>query len=166
MKINYSSIRFWSTLITDFFDIKINVINQDFGGSTLKQCMQRFKRIILPLEPRLLLLYAGENDITNNQTPTNIQFILTIRRFVSLLPIVYISIKPNPRRYDKIIQMNITNNLIREDIQNMNNVDYIDIFNQMLTSDGILRSELFISNNLHMNEQVYAIWTKAVKNYL
>ncbi|CAF3406506.1 unnamed protein product [Rotaria sp. Silwood1] len=64
-----------------FFDIKINVINQDFGGSTLKQCMQRFKRIILPLEPRLLLLYAGENDITNNQTPTNIQFILTIRRF-------------------------------------------------------------------------------------
>ncbi|CAF4860572.1 unnamed protein product [Rotaria sp. Silwood1] len=53
----------------------------DFGGSTLKQCMQRFKRIILPLEPRLLLLYAGENDITNNQTPTNIQFILTIRRF-------------------------------------------------------------------------------------
>ncbi|CAF3406497.1 unnamed protein product [Rotaria sp. Silwood1] len=62
--------------------------------------------------------------------------------------------------------MNITNNLIREDIQNMNNVDYIDIFNQMLTSDGILRSELFISDNLHMNGQGYVIWTKAAKNYL
>jgi len=166
-----SSIRFWSTLATDFSHVGINVINRGFGGSTLKQCLQQFKRIILPLEPRLLILYAGENDISDGETPITVQsifrqFIPIIRRFFPSLPIAFISIKPSPSRIDKIIQMNITNHIIRDDIKSMNNVYYIDIFNEMLTLDGIPRSELFISDNLHMNEQGYAIWTRAVNNYL
>ncbi len=137
----------------------------------MKQCWQQFKRIILPLEPRLLILYAGENDISDGETPITVQsifrqFIPIIRRFFPSLPIAFISIKPSPSRIDKIIQMNITNHLIRDDIKSMNNVYYIDIFNEMLTSNGIPRPELFISDNLHMNEQGYAIWTRAVNNYL
>ena len=166
-----SSIRLWSTLATDFSNISINVTNRGFGGSTLKQCWQQFKRIILPLEPRLLIVYAGENDIAKDQTPKDIQLvfrqlILTIRRFFPSLPVAYISIKPSPRRFNKITQVNITNHLIEEDSKTMDNVDFINIFNQMLTSDGQPRPELFISDNLHMNEQGYAIWTQAIYAYL
>jgi lysophospholipase L1-like esterase len=129
------------------------------------------KRIILPLEPRLLIIYAGENDIAEGQTPASVQiifhqFISRIRQFHPSLPIAFISIKPSPSRFNQIVQMNITNNLIREDIKSMNNVHYIDIFNEMLTADGIPRAELFLSDNLHMNDKGYSIWTRAVQEYL
>jgi lysophospholipase L1-like esterase len=166
-----SSIRLWSTLEKDFSDAQMSVINRGFGGSTLKQCWQQFKRIILPLDPRLLIIYAGENDISQDQSPISVQSIFqqlisTIRRFFPSLPVVFISIKPSPSRVSKIIQVNITNHLIKEDIKHMNNVYYIDIFDQMLTNNGIPRSELFVSDNLHMNEQGYDIWTREVRNYL
>ncbi len=166
-----SSIRFWSTLINDFSNTQFNIINRGFGGSTLKQCYQQFKRIILPLDPRLLILYAGENDIAEDQTPTSIQadfqqFISITRRFFPSLPIVFISIKPSPSRLNQLIQQNITNHLIQENIKYLNNIYYIDIFNEMLTTDGKPRSELFLSDDLHMNEQGYAIWTRAIQHYL
>jgi lysophospholipase L1-like esterase len=166
-----SSIRFWLTLEKDFSFSQFNVINRGFGGSTLKQCYQQFKRIILPLDPRLLILYAGENDISEDQTPSSIQlifnqFISIIRQFFPVLPIVYISIKPSPSRLNKLNEQNLTNYLIQEDIKYMNNIFYINIFNEMLTIDGKPRSELFLSDNLHMNKQGYDIWTQAIKNYL
>ncbi|UJR21410.1 hypothetical protein I4U23_024499 [Adineta vaga] len=166
-----SSIRYWSSLNNDFSHTRMNLINRGFGGSTLKQCYQQFKRIILPLEPRILFIYAGENDISSGETSANIhlifrQLISMIRRFFPSLPIAYISIKPSPSRFDKIQQVNQTNYLIQNDIQTMHHVSYIDIFNEMLTADGKPRKELFIEDNLHMNEQGYAIWTRAVNNYL
>ncbi|CAF0876728.1 unnamed protein product [Adineta ricciae] len=166
-----SSIRLWSTLTDDFAHTKMDLINRGFGGSTLKQCLQQFKRVILPLEPRILIVYAGENDIAIGETPANIyamfrQLISVIRRFYPALPVAYISVKPSPNKWDKFSQINLTNNLIREDIRNMNNVHYIDVFNEMLTDDSKPRQELFLQDDLHMNEQGYAIWTRAVDNYL
>ena len=166
-----SSIRFWSTLANDFANTKLNIINRGFGGSTLEQCYQQFKRIIQPLEPRLLIVYAGENDVTENSTAISVQshfhqFIQITRRFFPVLPIVYISIKPSPSRLNVLDKQNYTNHLIREDIQTMANVDYIDIFNSMLTANNTPRQELFTSDDLHMNEQGYAIWTQAVQGYL
>jgi lysophospholipase L1-like esterase len=166
-----SSIRLWLTLEKDFSNVKYNIINRGFGGSTLKQCFEQFKRIILPLDPRLLILYAGENDIAENQTAISIQsifrqFIPTIRRFFPSLPIIYISIKPSPSRLDQFLQQNLTNYLIQEEIKSMNNIDYIDVFNKMLTNDGKPRAELFGPDDLHMNEEGYAIWTREIQNYL
>lgn len=109
-----STIRLWSTLEKDFSNIKYNIINRGLGGSTLKQCFEQFKRVILPLDPHLLFLYAGENDIADNQTSSSIQatfreFISLARRFYPLLPIVYISTKPSPTRINHFVQQNQTN---------------------------------------------------------
>lgn len=166
-----SSIRFWSTLSKDFAAVEGGVINRGFGGSTLKQCWQQFKRIVLPLEPRALIVYAGENDIAGGETPTAVQnyfreLIPTVRRFFPSLPIAFISIKPSPSRIEKLSAMNESNNRIREEIQKMNNVAFIDIFDEMLDDDQQPRPELFVEDNLHMNSQGYQIWTRAVKNYL
>ena len=147
------------------------MINRGFGGSTLKQCWQQFKRIVLPLEPRALIVYAGENDIADGETSTAVQnsfreLISTVRRFYPSLPVAFISIKPSPSRIEKLSAMNESNNRIREDIQKMNNVAFIDIFHEMLNADQQPRPELFVEDNLHMNAQGYQIWTRAVKNYL
>ena len=166
-----SSFRLWSTLLQDFADVPNGVINRGFGGSSLKECWQQFKRIVLPLEPCTLIVYAGENDIASGENSSAVfsyfqQLILTVRRFDQSLPIAFISIKPSPSRIDKLAIMNETNNRIRESIRSLNNVHYIDVFNLMLTSDNKPHIELFGPDNLHMNAQGYAIWTRLVKDFL
>ncbi|CAF3746427.1 unnamed protein product [Rotaria socialis] len=166
-----SSFRLWPTLSKDFADVPIGVINRGFGGSSLKECWQQFKRIVLPLEPTALIVYAGENDVAANETASAVfsyfqQFIPTVRRFYPSLPIAYISIKPSPSRVGKLAIMNDTNNRIRDSIKNLINVDYIDVFSLMLTSDNKPRPELFGPDELHMNAEGYAIWTPLVKDFL
>ncbi|CAF3807145.1 unnamed protein product, partial [Rotaria sp. Silwood1] len=62
-----SSFRLWSTFSQDFADVPSGVINRGFGGSSLKECWQQFKRVVLPLEPTALIVYAGENDIAGGE---------------------------------------------------------------------------------------------------
>jgi hypothetical protein len=42
------------------------VLNQAFGGSTLEACDHFFARQVLPVRPRSLLVYAGDNDLGQN----------------------------------------------------------------------------------------------------
>ncbi|CAF3724183.1 unnamed protein product [Rotaria sp. Silwood1] len=166
-----SSFRLWSTFSQDFADVPSGVINRGFGGSSLKECWQQFKRVVLPLEPTALIVYAGENDIAGGENSSSVflyfqQFIPTVRRFYPSLPIAYISIKPSPSREDKLAIMNETNNRIRESIQSLSNVDYINVFSLMLTPDNKPRPELFSPDDLHMNAQGYAIWAPLVKDFL
>ncbi|CAM2725150.1 unnamed protein product [Rotaria socialis] len=165
-----SSIRLWSNLSSDF--PYYTVLNRGFGGSALTQCLREWKRIVYPLEPSVIILYAGENDIAAGNSPSNIQsafrrLIPAIRRFYPNIPIGYISVKPSPYRIDKISKLNETNIRIQGDIKLLfPDVTFINIWPQMLTTDGQPRRELFGSDTLHMNAKGYAIWAKAVNNYL
>ncbi len=136
------------------------------------QCFQQFKRIVYPLEPSVLVLYAGENDIGGGQAPITVQNIFrqlipTIRRFYRNVPIAFISLKPSPSRVARISQMNETNNRIREDIELLfPGVTFINIWPDMLLPDGQPNPALFVSDMLHMNSLGYAIWIKKVAAYL
>jgi lysophospholipase L1-like esterase len=165
-----SSIVKWTSLVQDF--PAYTVLNRGFGGSTLLQCYQQFKRIVNPLEPSILVIFAGENDIAAGQTPVTVQsifrqFIPKIRHFYPNTPIAYISLKPSPSRVSKMAQMKDTNDRIRQDIQLLfRGVTFIDIWPDMLLPNGQPNPDLFSSDNLHMNSKGYAIWTKAVNIYL
>jgi lysophospholipase L1-like esterase len=165
-----SSIVKWTTLAKDFPDY--TTLNRGFGGSLLLQCYPEFKRIVYPLEPSVLVIYAGENDIAAGLTPVNVQtsfrqLIPTIRRFYPYLPIAYISIKPTPARIAKIALMNETNIRIRGDIQLLfPDVTFINIWPFMLLPDGKPNPDLFGPDNEHMNSKGYAIWTREVTSYL
>lgn len=166
-----SSIRLWSNLENSFPRSRWNIINRGFGGSTLKECSEEFKRVILPLEPNLLIIYAGENDLAGNSTPAEVRSIFReliprIRRYLPSLPIAFISIKPSPRRIHLLNEQNLTNSMIEEDIRTMSNVVYIDVFNSMFNANRTLRSELFLADRLHLNEQGYDIWRRAIDDYL
>ncbi len=55
------SIRFWKTLTQDMAPLP--VVNRGFGGSQIHQVTHYARRIISPYKPRIVVLYAGENDI-------------------------------------------------------------------------------------------------------
>src|SRR5271165_5563318 len=57
-----SSIRFWESLASDMKPLE--VINRGFGGSRVAQVNQYASRIVLPYQPRAVVLYAGDNDLS------------------------------------------------------------------------------------------------------
>jgi hypothetical protein len=68
--IGSSSVRGWKTLAQDFPEHK--VINRGFGGSHLNDSVHYFDRIVAPYKPRMIVVYAGSNDITFGKKPETV----------------------------------------------------------------------------------------------
>src|SRR5437868_4286386 len=78
-----SSIRKWDTLAQDFHAYK--VINRGFGGSHLSDSVAFADRIVIPYKPKLVLIYAGDNDIASGKPPQEVfddfkQFVQKIKQ--------------------------------------------------------------------------------------
>ena len=163
-----SSARGWNVR-KSFPDHK--VVNRGFGGSQIHDSTQFADRIILPLEPRILLLYAGDNDIASGKSPERVcdNFKLFARTVHVALPkcrIVFIAIKPSIRRWKLVGKMRQANRLIRAVTESDDRLGYVDIDTPMIGPDGTPRQELFAKDGLHLSPQGYELWTKLVLPFL
>ena len=64
----------WSNLNPDYFDTK-GYINRGIGGQTTPQMLIRFKPDVIDLEPDIVVILAGTNDIAGNTGPSNVKMI-------------------------------------------------------------------------------------------
>lgn len=162
--IGSSSIRFWDTLATDFPGVA--VINRGFGGSEIRDSTWYAGRVVVPYQPRQVVLYAGDNDLASGRSPTQLQedfraFVHRVRRELPDARIAYIAIKPSPARAHLLDAQRHANALIQSDARRLR-VDYIDVFTPMLDASGQPRAELFVEDRLHMNRAGYALWREVV----
>ncbi|HEY7154546.1 MAG TPA: SGNH/GDSL hydrolase family protein [Gemmataceae bacterium] len=163
-----SSIRLWD-LPKSFPGL--NAINRGFGGSHLADVVHFAPRIVLNYEPRLIVLYAGDNDIAAGKTPERVRddFKAFVQRVHEKLPktkIVYISIKPSIRRWQLIDKIRKANALVEAECKKSERTLYFDAAAPMLGDDGKPRPELFAKDGLHLNAKGYALWAERLKPYL
>jgi lysophospholipase L1-like esterase len=161
-----SSIVRWN-LPESFPDLGPSVINRGFGGSELKDSVEYAHRIVIPYKPRVVVLYAGDNDIEAGATPEQIarQFVAFERKVHAALPqakIVFVSIKPSIRRWKWMDAIRATNARIEEYCANHRNLVYLDVVPKMLTPGGEPRKELLVEDGLHMTPAGYRIWNEAL----
>jgi lysophospholipase L1-like esterase len=166
--IGSSSIRFWDTLATDFPGIP--VINRGFGGSHIRDSTWYADRIVVPYAPRMIVFYAGENDLESGRSPQQVRddfhaFVARVRRDLPGVRIAYISSKPSPLRVRMLEAERKANALIKGDARQLN-VLFIDVFTPMLDAHGQPRGELFGEDRLHMNRTGYELWTRVVAPHL
>ena len=64
----------WSNLYADYFDTE-GYINRGIGGQTTPQMLIRFKPDVIDLEPDVVVILAGTNDIAGNTGPSNVKMI-------------------------------------------------------------------------------------------
>ena len=163
-----SSIRMWKL---DRSFPKFACINRGFGGSQLADAARYTDRIVTAYKPRVVVLYSGDNDIASEKSPATIRddyktFRDKVRTALPNSRIVVISIKPSPSRWklhEKAIE---ANRLIREEAQSGTNEIFVDVWPAMLSDDGLPRKDLFLKDELHMNETGYDIWAKLVEPHL
>ena len=65
----------WSNLYADYFDTE-GYINRGIGGQTTPQMLIRFKPDVIDLEPDIVVILAGTNDIAGNTGPSNVKMII------------------------------------------------------------------------------------------
>jgi len=167
--IGSSSIRLWTNLAQAFPGH--TVINRGFGGSELSDSVAFADRIVVPYKPKLILLYAGDNDIASGKSPQRVldDFKAFVTRIHASLPrtrIAYIAIKPCPARERFLEQVKTTNRLIQEYAASDKRLLFIDIFTPMLTNEGRPRADLCIRDGLHPNAQGYALWASIIRPIL
>lgn len=155
-----SSIRGWK--LDQWFPAQ-PTINRGFGGSHASDVAHFVPRIVWPYKPRLVVFYAGENDISAGASAEQVfasvkQFVYLTRQKQPGVPIVLIGIKPSPKRWDHRLEFRRANRLVQTWANRQHAITFVDVEPPMLDADGVVRGELFKSDRLHMNDQGYDIW--------
>ena len=160
-----SSIRGWRTLADDFPGFE--TLNRGFGGSHLEDVIHYAPQIVYPYKPKLIVLYAGENDLTAGK-PVDSVF-ADFRRFISDVHekspktrVIYISAKPSPARWKLAPVFSELNSLIKREIEKDRRLHFVDIWTPMLSPDGKPNEAIFLADKLHMNADGYRIWRQTL----
>ena len=158
-----SSIRMWSSLATDFPQVR--TLNRGFGGSEIDDATFFADRIVAPYHPRAIVLYAGDNDLADGDSPTHVRddfaaFVRKARSYDADVPIAFIAIKPSVARQALLPQIREANALVRAYAAGQPGVTYLDVFTPMLGKDGQPQPQWFGPDGLHMNRRGYALWVE------
>jgi lysophospholipase L1-like esterase len=146
------------------------IINRGFGGSVLTDVIRYANDIIIPYQPKQVIVYCGDNDLASSDTITP-QIVTerfktlfnNIRQKLPATTITFVSIKPSPSRLRLLDKMKQTNSMIEAFLKSQKNTSFIDVFKPMLLADGRPIPEIFLSDSLHMNDKGYAIWKIAME---
>lgn len=163
-----SSIRLWD-LEQSFPDRQ--VINRGFGGSQIADSTHFADRIVLPYQPRVVVLYAGDNDLAQDLTPCQVhedflEFTRTVHAELPETRIVFIAIKPSIKRWNLIHRVRAANALVEASCVEDGRLQFVDVEPPMLGDDGRPRPEMFVEDGLHLSPAGYAIWSDLVRPHL
>ena len=162
-----SSFTLWTTLAEDFDP---RVLNLAFGGSTLEACDYFFSRLVAPVNPRSLLIYAGDNDLADGRSVDDVLgFFHSIAGKVAAqfgaIPVGFMSVKLSPVRAaigDKIRRFN---DIMRSEMEALPGGYYVDVYSAMVDESGRPRTEFFREDGLHLNRDGYHLWGRILQQY-
>lgn len=164
-----SSITMWTSVAQDFSEYP--VVNLGFGGSAIADSTQFADRIIIPCRPRLIVLYAGDNDLAAGISPQQVEadfcgFVATIHAALPQTYITYLSIKPSPSRWHLRNEVRQANGAIEAATREDERLAFIDVFSIVLGANGQPRADIFIEDELHMNRRGYELWIPLIRSHL
>ncbi len=164
-----SSIKLWKSLESDFPGV--HPLNRGFGGSQLDEVTYFADRVIVPYNPRTIVIYAGDNDLAAGKKAERVahdfeSLVSTIRLHLPRAMIVFIAIKPSPAREHLLPEVRKANDLIKAYVDSSDQLRFADIFVPMLGKDGRPRAELFSGDRLHLNSDGYRLWRDIIMQVL
>ena len=163
-----SSIRLWDL---DKWFPNANAINRGFGGSEVSDSLHFVDRIVLPHKPRVIVMYAGDNDIAKGVAPGDVaknfaDFVRAVHQELPKAKIVYVAVKPSLKRWSLIDKVRDTNKQIAEQCKRNALLEFVDIDTPMIGDDGKPRPELFAKDGLHLSDKGYAMWSQLVAPHI
>ena len=164
-----STIVRWKTLQQDFPGQP--VINRGFGGNQIVDSTHFADRMIVPYEPRLIVLRAGGNDIHAGKTPEQVfaefkEFAATVHRKLPKAGILYISQPPTIARWEERDALKKLNALVAAYVKTDGRLKYVETYDTTLDSKGQPRPELFVEDKLHFSPEGYKVMLERVRPFI
>ena len=153
----------WSTFQPKYFS-KNNYINRGISGQTTPQMLIRFRQDVIDLDPKIVVILAGINDIAGNTGTATVDMIannimsmteLATSNSIhvvlcSVLPANKFSWSPNNNPSLKIIELN----KVLKKYSNRNNVDYVDFYSALVNKRKGLK-KIYGIDSVHPNSEGY-----------
>jgi lysophospholipase L1-like esterase len=161
-----SSIAKWTTIQSDL--APLDIIPRGFGGSTTDDLDYYLQRIVLVYQPRAVVIYEGENDIDNGQTPTYVANRMTgiLARISAALPnarVYVISIKPTPAHISEWNGWETwANQMLAALCASDARYTYIDTASHLIYPNLQLVPGVFDTDGVHLTYLGYQKWTSAI----
>lgn len=178
---NEQRVVFMGDSITDSWDNPANggffpgkpYVNRGISGQTTPQMLIRFRRDVIELKPKVVVILAGTNDIAGNTGPTTLEAIQDNLKsmaelaganrirvvFASVMPVSDYEVRDGKplvqtvrRPPEKILALNKW----MQEFARTNHHTYLDYFSAMVDDKGFLKDELS-NDGLHPNAQGYAV---------
>jgi lysophospholipase L1-like esterase len=148
-----------------------DTINRGFGGSELEDSLHFADRIVIPHQPKVIFLYAGDNDIQGGKSAARVvddyrKFVAKIHAALPQTGIVFLPIKPSLSRWEKWPEMKKANEAILGLSKKNPLLHSLDTAAPMLGQAGRPKPGLFQKDGLHLNRKGYAVWTEVVSDWL
>lgn len=161
-----SSMRMWGRRIEQDL-APLTVIPRGFGGSTFRNVLQHFDKLVTVYKPRAILIYEGDNDVASGMTPKEIlgdfrEFRKRVGELDPEIRIYVIGVKPSIARWHLEKQIAKTNRFIESECKNDDKLTFVDVAEFLLNDEGEPREEIFLGDKLHLNNIGYHLWAAAV----
>lgn len=162
-----SSIAMWNNRAAEAL-APLSVIPRGFGGSVMGDVLHYLDRVALKYKPRAILIYEGDNDTAFGLELDLVESQLTeiIARIDAELPetrVYLLSVKPSVARlnvWEKAQALTAR----YEAIAAANPKVYtIDVVSPFMDAQGEVMTDIFIADNLHLNDKGNEIWGRAIK---
>ena len=82
------------------------------------------------------------------------------------VPVYFIAAKPSVARWKLRKKYQQLNSLIALYAGTTPNTGFVNVWDPALDENDEVRKDIFLDDNLHMNEKGYAIWTEAITPFL
>jgi lysophospholipase L1-like esterase len=148
----------------------LNVIPRGFGGSIMHDLLHYLDRVALVYKPRAILIYEGDNDTVANPAIPNEALLADLHEIIgkihTSLPqarIYVLSVKPSVLRRARWPVAQQLNEGYRQIAAKDPLVYYVDVASPLLNKDGKVMTDIFVADNLHLNDLGNAIWGAVIK---
>ena len=166
-----SSIRRWNNIAVDM--APYHPIQRGYGGSKYSNVAVFAKRLIHPHSYRAVVIFVG-NDVsgkTTDNTPDQVEQF--IRHVIAVsnahqpdAPVLLIEVTPTLKRWAVWPKIRELNARIREIALSTPRTYFIATAEQYLDPGSQPRTELFVSDQLHLNDEGYKLWSSIIRRRL
>ena len=162
----------WTEFNPGFFQ-ENNMVNRGISGQTTPQMLIRLKQDAIHLDPKIIIINGGTNDIWGNTGPSTPDMIIdnlcsmaeiTAKKNIQVVLSTILPVYQYPERDDIIDPPKTISfiNSVLQDYCNKNSLAFLDYFSPMADEKKGLRSD-YGTDGVHPNKQGYSVMEQVVR---
>ena len=167
--IGSSSIRLWETLAQDMAPYP--VIQRGYGGAHLRDAIFFPDALLGNHQPAMIIGFIA-NDIKGDvadEKPAKVKrlfkfFLKQLRERQPNVPFLWVEITPTKSRWKQWDAIAKVNKKIKAYCERTPNLYFVETAKSFLNKKGRPKTELFIEDQLHLNEAGYVVWSTLIRN--